>query len=152
MVCIGAPSLYRARARIGLSSGDQAMRRAKAAAAASVLAASAGMCGAAFGQQGVTRTSLEPYRLADGNWIYPRPGTCSKAHMAELFWHGQRQREDPYGDGIACDVSEDTDVLHCSLDLELFPSTSSISGSNTLTVMSKVDGLNTFTFRLRTQF
>jgi aminopeptidase N len=53
---------------------------------------------------------------------------------------------------MACDASELTDLLHCRLEVEVIPSTTTITGSNTFTVMSKVNGLSTFTFRLRSQF
>ena len=47
---------------------------------------------------------------------------------------------------------DDTDVLHYNLDIEIFPDTETISGTNTITIESLVDGLTEFTFRLRENF
>ncbi len=41
-----------------------------------------------------------------------------------------------------------TDLLHSSLEIEAFPATQNISGTSTLTLQSKVDGLAEFTFQL----
>src|SRR5262249_48354456 len=65
---------------------------------------------------------------------------------------GRQPVEDPEGWCMACDAAELTDVLNCNLDLEVIPSTSTLVGSNTFTVMSRMDGLTSFTFRLRSQF
>jgi hypothetical protein len=89
----------------------------------------------------------------DGDALVPIGQGCSKAAAAaRWFAAGQPPEEDPEGYCAVCDTVELTDVLNCALDVELFPSTSSISGSNTFTIMSKMDGLTTFTFRLRSQF
>ncbi|HRJ49886.1 MAG TPA: M1 family aminopeptidase, partial [Phycisphaerales bacterium] len=45
-----------------------------------------------------------------------------------------------------------TDVLHQNLDIEIVYSTQNISGSNTMTVKSLVNGLTQFTIRLRSQY
>ncbi len=51
------------------------------------------------------------------------------------------------------EASEDTDLLHCDLEIEVVPgSATNIIGTNTLTVQSLVDGLTEFTFRLRSQY
>ncbi len=46
----------------------------------------------------------------------------------------------------------DTDVLHYSLDIDLNPATTYITGSNTMTVRSQADNLTTFVFRLDDAF
>ncbi|GJQ30809.1 MAG: hypothetical protein HBSAPP03_26930 [Phycisphaerae bacterium] len=46
----------------------------------------------------------------------------------------------------------DTDVLHNEADIEVFPATATIAGSNTITVKSLVPGLTQFTFMLRGNF
>lgn len=46
----------------------------------------------------------------------------------------------------------DTDVLHNDLDIEVFPATQTIAGSNTITIRSNVEGLTTFTFVLASGF
>jgi methionine-rich copper-binding protein CopC len=48
--------------------------------------------------------------------------------------------------------SADTDVLHYWLDIELNPSTHSVSGSNTMSVRSQTDNLTTFVFRLHSDY
>jgi hypothetical protein len=78
-------------------------------------------------------------------------GTCGKARAAAARF-APFYDEDPVGRCQACDATDLTDVLHCSLDLELIPASSTITGSNTFTIMSLADGLTNFTFRLRSQF
>lgn len=46
----------------------------------------------------------------------------------------------------------DTDVLNNNLDIAIDPTTSTISGSNTITLRSLVDGLTQFTFMLRNNY
>jgi methionine-rich copper-binding protein CopC len=46
----------------------------------------------------------------------------------------------------------DTDVLSNNLDIEVDPPTGNITGSNTMTVKSRVNGLTQFTFVLRSQY
>jgi hypothetical protein len=55
----------------------------------------------------------------------------------------------PYGPREAL---SDTDLLSNVLDVEIIPSTTSIAGSNTMTVRSLVNGLSQFTFYLRSQY
>lgn len=56
------------------------------------------------------------------------------------------------GDGWMRGVIDQTDLLHCDLSLEIVPSSTSINGTNVMQIRSLVDGLTTFTFRLRSQF
>jgi hypothetical protein len=59
----------------------------------------------------------------------------------------------PGGGGYhAREAMTDTDVLGNVLDIELIPSTTTITGSNTMTVRSRVNGLTQFTFVLRSNF
>jgi aminopeptidase N len=89
----------------------------------------------------------------DGDAICLPGDGCGKARAAERrFAAGLRPVEDLPGWCMACDATELTDVLNCDLDIEIAPSTETITGSNTFTIMSKVNGLTTFTFRLRNQF
>jgi hypothetical protein len=46
----------------------------------------------------------------------------------------------------------ETDVLHNRIDIEIVPSSQTITGSNTFTIRSLVNGLSQFTFRLRSNF
>jgi Peptidase family M1 domain/Peptidase M1 N-terminal domain len=52
----------------------------------------------------------------------------------------------------AREAMTDTDVLSNLLDIEVIPSTTTITGSNTMTVRSRVNGLTQFTFVLRNNF
>jgi hypothetical protein len=78
---------------------------------------------------------------------------CGKAEMLrQRMLTGQ-----PIGEGgvpgyASREALTDTDVLSNVLDIEVIPSTSTITGSNTMTVKSKVNGLTQFTFMLRTQY
>jgi aminopeptidase N len=58
----------------------------------------------------------------------------------------------PFPAGAIDEAMGDTDVLHYNLDIEVFPATTSISGTNVMTVKSLVNGLTQFTFRLRNTF
>jgi len=58
---------------------------------------------------------------------------------------------DDGGGGIA-EAPTDTDVLHYFLDIEINPGAEWIGGSNTMNVRSLVDGLTTFSVRLRSNF
>ncbi len=72
---------------------------------------------------------------------------CGKAHAARFVPNGAF---DPRHDGQSPrEAITDTDLLHCDLDVEVFPANGSIAGSNTMRLRSSVDGLNEFTFRLR---
>ena len=54
--------------------------------------------------------------------------------------------------GGSREASSATDLLHCTLDIELFPSTEVITGTNVMTVRSTTDNLTQFTIRLRSNF
>lgn len=54
--------------------------------------------------------------------------------------------------GKALEALTHTDVLRNSLDIEVIPSTSTITGSNTILIKSLVDNLNQFHFRLSNSF
>jgi aminopeptidase N len=45
-----------------------------------------------------------------------------------------------------------TDLLHNNLDIEIIPATTTITGSNTMTIRSLVNNLTEFTFMLRSNF
>jgi len=92
-------------------------------------------------------------RRNDGDAIVPDGEGCGKALAAQRAFEARTQpHEDPVGFCMACDAEADTDVLHCDLDIEIIPATSTISGSNTFTIKSNINGLTSFTFRLRNQF
>jgi len=59
---------------------------------------------------------------------------------------------DELGRQLMREAYADTDVLHYNLDIEIFPATAEITGTNTMTIRSMVDGLSEFTFRLRDTF
>ena len=127
------------------------MTRTRAAAWAARLAASAGACAGVHAQ---SPHPASPERIADGDWVFHTTGTCGKAEAA--LRAGRRIiDDDPWGTIITREVTADTDVLNCSLDIELVPTSSTsgtITGSNTFTIRSNVNGLTQFTFRLRSQF
>ena len=52
----------------------------------------------------------------------------------------------------AIDDYADTDVLHNDIDITVNISARTLSGSNTMTITSLVDGLDMFTYRLRSQY
>ncbi|MCC6659308.1 MAG: hypothetical protein IT437_00320 [Phycisphaerales bacterium] len=54
--------------------------------------------------------------------------------------------------GFTDEALGDTDVQHYSLEVEVFPATQTISGTNVMTVKSLVSNLTQFTFRLRDTF
>ncbi|MCC6426417.1 MAG: Ig-like domain-containing protein [Phycisphaerales bacterium] len=56
------------------------------------------------------------------------------------------------GGGSPREAHTATDVLHQNLDMEVFPTTDVITGTNTMTVKSLVNGLTQFTIRLRSQY
>ena len=49
-------------------------------------------------------------------------------------------------------VTDPTDVLNNNLSITVNPPSAAISGTNVMTIKSNVDGLSTFTFRLRSNF
>ncbi|HVP13796.1 MAG TPA: M1 family aminopeptidase [Phycisphaerae bacterium] len=51
------------------------------------------------------------------------------------------------------EASTDTDLLHCTAEIEIMPGqTPNLSGTNTMTIQSKASALTQFTFRLRYQY
>ncbi|MEK6701545.1 MAG: M1 family aminopeptidase, partial [Planctomycetota bacterium] len=80
---------------------------------------------------------------------------CGKAEaLAQLFAAGLSPTgEGGPGGGIGSrEAMTDTDVLNNFVDFEIVPGPNTISGSNTMTVTSLVNGLSTFTFMLRSNF
>ncbi len=87
---------------------------------------------------------------------------CGKACVYRRAWEarfGERGGEgeggeggEGAGDSWMRGVVDTTDLIHCDLSLEVFPSTENISGTNVMLIESLVDGLTSFTFRLRSQF
>jgi Peptidase family M1 domain/Bacterial Ig-like domain len=72
---------------------------------------------------------------------------CGKARA--MLARGSYVDEDPAGLQLLDEAFSHTDLTHCDLEIELFPATSTIAGTNTMTLTSTVDGLVEFTFRLR---
>lgn len=98
---------------------------------------------------------------------------CGKAHSLRALYEAglnpdgtPNQRRNPEGKfalpgmgtetgtgGIGTrEASGATDVLNNNLDIEIFPSTNTITGTNTITVKSLANGLTTFTIRLRSNY
>ncbi len=154
-------------------------RIAGVVSAAAVLAASAGWVGAArAGYPAVTPEMLAPQGLPLPLPEVRRTGVitsdpcgpgCGKYHAvmamlaADVYTpelvvdlssrdgNGAGNGSGPTG-SARMDAIDSTDIEHVSLDIEVFPSTQNIAGSNTMRVRSLVDNLTTFTFRLRNQF
>ena len=78
-------------------------------------------------------------------------GPCGAARAAMLRQAaaGNADEDDP-GLKLMRESFADTDVLHYNLNIEIFPATHEIAGTNVITVKSLVDGLTEFTFRLHT--
>lgn len=80
---------------------------------------------------------------------------CAKARAAlrarELRGVEPRPRDDT-GAALLREALAETDVLHYALELEVSFGPDYLSGTNTITVRSLVDGLQVFTFRLGSQF
>lgn len=91
------------------------------------LTAVAALTGAAWGQ--------------DGSWC--AHAKAFRERMAAV------DRETPEVSRLLRESMPLTDVLHNDLDIEVLPATRSVTGRNTMTVRSEVDGLTEFTFRLR---
>ncbi|MBI5863229.1 MAG: Ig-like domain-containing protein [Planctomycetes bacterium] len=72
---------------------------------------------------------------------------CGKAHAARFLPPGEGGGEG--GGSSPREALSDTDLQHCNLDVELNAGSGALTGSNTMTVRSLVDGLTQFTFRLR---
>jgi aminopeptidase N len=82
-------------------------------------------------------------------------GTCGKAEMLRRRAAAGLPVSDFAGGAggyTAREAMTDTDVLHYVLDIEVFPDTEVITGSNTITVRSLVNNLTQFTFMLRSQY
>ncbi len=78
---------------------------------------------------------------------------CGKADaLAQLFETGLDPSGNSSGDIGPREAMTDTDVLNNFLDIEIVPGTSNISGSNTMTIKSLVNGLSQFTFMLRSNY
>jgi methionine-rich copper-binding protein CopC len=105
-------------------------------------------------------SSFAQTSLADRHGVVPDFTSgfcgCGKAHMLL-----ERERlglpiGEPGGQGSGGFTSRealgDTDLLTSDLDIEVVPATGVISGSNTMRVRSKVNGLTQFSFVLRSQF
>lgn len=70
---------------------------------------------------------------------------CGKAALMKRLFRAGRAPASGFQDR---DASRDTDVLHNSLTLEVFPSTQTLEGTSVITLQSLVDGLTEFTFSL----
>jgi aminopeptidase N len=76
---------------------------------------------------------------------------CSAARAAGLrHWAARQVDEDDPGLEVMREAFDDTDVLHYNLDIEVFPDSEQIAGTNRITSKSLTDGLTEFTFRLHT--
>lgn len=74
---------------------------------------------------------------------------CAESRTAarpEYMW------EDAQPSGGVAGVDDDTDVMHIDLEIEIFTSTSTLSGTNTLTIRSLRDNLTAMPLRLRDNF
>jgi methionine-rich copper-binding protein CopC len=79
--------------------------------------------------------------------------SCMKADMLRARIERGLTIDEPGAPGYGSrEAYADTDVLHNDIDIELFHSTETITGSNTMTVRSLVNGLTQFTFMLRGNF
>jgi hypothetical protein len=79
---------------------------------------------------------------------------CGKAAALRQRMASGFQIEDPM-DAQWWETREaagDTDLLDNNLDIELIPASSTITGSNTMTVRSNVNGLSEFSFMLRSNY
>jgi aminopeptidase N len=88
-------------------------------------------------------------------WCEDEVAPCGKAQMLMKRMQAGLavgEQVSPGEERMLLEASEDTDILHNDLDIEIFPATEVISGSNTMTIQSKVNGLTEFTFRLRSNF
>lgn len=77
---------------------------------------------------------------------------CGKACLLHKRFAAGLPPSDAYDGVIEREPLGATDVLHNNLDIEIFPSTERITGSNTMTVRSLADGLAEFTIRLRSNY
>ena len=72
---------------------------------------------------------------------------CNKEAMYKAFIASRGQQDKAVQ--MLADTPSDTDILDNNFDIEINPSVAFISGSNTMTLASTVNGLTQFTFRLR---
>jgi aminopeptidase N len=108
------------------------------------------LCGAA------TRAAdYRPYWPAEGK-AHPLCGHARRAaeqlqqDLAYQQWQSDYEAQRAAG---LREALEDTDVLHCNLEIEIFPGQEdNIAGTNVMTVQSKSAALTTFTIRLRYQY
>jgi hypothetical protein len=78
---------------------------------------------------------------------------CMKAQMARTrFLAGEIVNDRGDMDVGIAELLDDTDCLHNNLDIAVVPTTRNISGSNTMTLKSKVAALTQFTFVLRSNY
>jgi len=74
---------------------------------------------------------------------------CGAARAAALrHWAARQVDEDDPGLEAMREAFDQTDVLHYNLELEIFPDSEQIAGTNRITIRSLADGLTEFTFRL----
>ncbi|MDX2131818.1 MAG: M1 family aminopeptidase [Planctomycetota bacterium] len=117
------------------------------------------LAGLASGQP-IDRPSIQPTPHAFPAFTHAhdeQPGwaACS-CHKADML-RARIERGLPIGEPELPGYSDreamaDTDVISNDIDIEIFPTTEVISGSNTIRVRSLVDGLTQFTYRLRGNF
>jgi hypothetical protein len=85
---------------------------------------------------------------ADANRI------CSKERRLRAYFEAGLSPQGPAGNITPRGPvpADPTDVLHNALEIEVAPPGNSLTGVNTMTIRSTVNGLNSFTFRLRWNF
>lgn len=97
-----------------------------------------------------------PRHYVSGDVENPELNGCGKLHAAarrEVIREAERVgRLGPVGYFSRAEPSEDTDLLHCDLEIEVLPASASLIGSNTMTIQSKSAALTEFTFRLYNGF
>ncbi len=72
---------------------------------------------------------------------------CGRAMLSEAYF--SRTGELPPMIEPAAEGADDTDITHCLLDIEVNPATETVSGANTLTITSRIDGLTQVALDLR---
>ena len=90
-----------------------------------------------------------PIGIAGGGKDDLRTGCngCNKEAMYKAFIASRGQQDEAVQ--TLADTPSDTDILDNNFDVTIDPAVSFISGSNTMTLASTVNGLTQFTFRLR---
>ena len=100
--------------------------------------------------------SILPWALPvmAGDPLIEQPGFCEHEGCGKARMWAAREAldEESRGGFGGREAYLHTDVLHNNLDFEIFPSTRVITGSNTMTIKSMVDGLTEFTFNLRSNY